>query len=266
VPRTVRALVAAAIVVIAVVAGLAVRATVDGDGPSRTPHARGGGPPTPVSEATALSLAGATGAADPRAAAVARARARSVSVYRAPDAGRPARRVRARRIEGRTAPLVFAVQRRRGAWLKVATGRRPNASTGWIRRREVALSATTYRVRVELGRHRLVVTHAGRTVLRAAIAVGRSLSPTPTGRYFVTELLRPPDPRGFYGPYAFGLSAYSPVYTRFAGGDGQVGIHGTDNPGAIGRDVSHGCIRIANAVVARLARRLPLGTPVAIVH
>jgi lipoprotein-anchoring transpeptidase ErfK/SrfK len=79
-------------------------------------------------------------------------------------------------------------------------------------------------------------------------------------------LLRPPDPRGFYGPYAFGLSAYSPVYTSFAGGDGQVGIHGTDNPGAIGRDVSHRCIRVANAVVARLARRLPLGTPVAIVR
>jgi hypothetical protein len=78
--------------------------------------------------------------------------------------------------------------------------------------------------------------------------------------------LRPPDPRGFYGPYALGLSAYSPVYTSFAGGDGQVGIHGTDNPGAIGRDVSHGCIRVANAAVARLARRLPLGTPVVIVR
>jgi lipoprotein-anchoring transpeptidase ErfK/SrfK len=100
--------------------------------------------------------------------------------------------------------------------------------------------------------------------MRARIGVGRSLSPTPTGRYFVTELLRPPDPHGFYGPYAFGLSAYSPVYTSFAGGDGQVGIHGTSAPASIGHDVSHGCIRVANAVVARLARRLPLGTPVTI--
>ena len=265
-PRTVRALAAAAIVVIAVAAGLALRATPDADGPSGSPHARAGGPPAPVSQTTDFSLAGATGGAESRAAVVARARAGSVSVYRAPDARRPDRTVHARRIEGRTAPLVFAVQRRRGAWLNVATGRRPNASTGWIRRRDVTMAATTYRVRVELGRHRLVVTHGGRTVVRAAIAVGRSLSPTPTGRYFVTELLRPPDPRGFYGPYAFGLSAYSPVYTSFAGGDGQVGIHGTDNPGAIGRDVSHGCIRLANAVVTRLARRLPLGTPVAIVR
>jgi lipoprotein-anchoring transpeptidase ErfK/SrfK len=224
------------------------------------------GPPAPVDAATEFSAGGAAGAADPHAAFVARARARSIAVFRTPGAALPERRVRARHIEGHVAPLVFAVRRARGAWLKVATGRRPNASTGWIRRAEVTLATTTYRVRVELGRHRLVVMHGDRTVLRTAIAVGRSLSPTPTGRYFVTELLRPPDPRGFYGPYAFGLSAYSPVYTSFGGGDGQVGIHGTDNPGAIGGDVSHGCLRVANAVVARLARRLPLGTPVAIVR
>jgi lipoprotein-anchoring transpeptidase ErfK/SrfK len=58
-----------------------------------------------------------------------------------------------------------------------------------------------------------------------------------------------------------------PKKTLGAKAAGQVGIHGTDNPGAIGRDVSHGCLRLAaNAVVARLARRLPLGTPVAIVR
>ena len=45
------------------------------------------------------------------------------------------------------------------------------------------------------------------------IAKGRAISPTPTGRYYVTDLIRPPDPDGFYGPYALGLSAHSPVYT-----------------------------------------------------
>ena len=119
---------------------------------------------------------------------------------------------------------------------------------------------------MELRRHRLVVERDGRVVMRAPIGLGRSVSPTPTGRYFITDLLRPPDPRGFYGPYAFGLSAYSPVYTSFAGGDGQIGIHGTNAPETIGRDASHGCIRVANAIVTRLARRLPLGTPVTIVR
>jgi lipoprotein-anchoring transpeptidase ErfK/SrfK len=250
---------------IAAATGLALRATLD-RGDSTSTGRVAAGPPAPVDAATEFSVGGAAGAADPHAALVARARARSIAVFGHPGAARPARRVRARHVEGHVAPLVFAVRRARNAWLDVATGRRPNASTGWVRRAEVTLATTTYRVRVELGRHRLVVMHGGRTVLRTPVAVGRSLSPTPTGRYFVTELLRPPDPRGFYGPYAFGLSAYSPVYTSFAGGDGQVGIHGTDDPGAIGRDVSHGCIRVANAVVARLARRLPLGTPVAVVR
>ena len=93
-------------------------------------------------------------------------------------------------------------------------------------------------------------------------AVGHSLSPTPTGRYFVVDTIAPPDPHGFYGPYALGLSAYSTVYTTFAGGNGQVGIHGTNQPSKIGTDVSHGCIRLDNATITRLAKRLPLGTPV----
>ena len=198
---------------------------------------------------------------------VARARHRSVAIYRLPGAARPARRVQARRIEGHPAPLVFAVRGRRGAWLQVATGRRPNASTGWLREADVSLATTIYSVRVELRRHRLVVRSAmAGSCMRAPIGLGRSVSPTPTGRYFVTDLLRPPDPHGFYGPYAFGLSAYSPVYTSFAGGDGQIGIHGTNAPGSIGHDASHGCIRVANAIVTRLARRLPLGTPVTIVR
>ena len=50
--------------------------------------------------------------------------------------------------------------------------------------------------------------------------------------------------------------------TSFAGGDGQVGIHGTNRPSVLGRDVSHGCIRVRNAVITRLARLVPLGTPV----
>ena len=54
---------------------------------------------------------------------------------------------------------------------------------------------------------------------------------------------------GFYGPYALGLSAHSPVYTSFAGGDGQVGLHGTNQPSVLGTDVSHGCIRVANDVI-----------------
>jgi lipoprotein-anchoring transpeptidase ErfK/SrfK len=52
------------------------------------------------------------------------------------------------------------------------------------------------------------------------------------------------------------------VLHAFMGGDGTVGIHGTNNPGSIGQAVSHGCIRMSNPGISLLARTLPLGTPV----
>ena len=81
----------------------------------------------------------------------------------------------------------------------------------------------------------------------------------------MVELIQLTDPRGMYGPYAFGISAHSNVYTHFGSGDGEIGIHGTDYPQGVGSRVSHGCIRLHNAAVVRLARTLPLGTPVDIV-
>ena len=54
-------------------------------------------------------------------------------------------------------------------------------------------------------------------------------------------------------PYAFGLSAYSTVLTSFGGGDGEVGLHGTNDPSILGSDVSHGCIRVSNSVITRLS-------------
>jgi lipoprotein-anchoring transpeptidase ErfK/SrfK len=188
---------------------------------------------------------------------VATARGTRVAVRRR-TGGRRTRTIRAR---PRT-PLTFLVARRRGAWLKAHLPTRPNLATGWIRRRAVTLATTPYAIEIHLRAHRLTLRRRGRRVLRATIAKGRAVSPTPTGRYYVTDLLRPPEPHGFYGPYALGLSAHSDVYTSFAGGDGQIGIHGTDRPSVLGGDVSHGCIRVRNSVVSRLAARVPLGTPV----
>jgi lipoprotein-anchoring transpeptidase ErfK/SrfK len=43
-----------------------------------------------------------------------------------------------------------------------------------------------------------------------------------------------------------------------------IGIHGTDDPGSIGRAVSHGCIRLANRDVVRLATKIKQGDNVSI--
>jgi lipoprotein-anchoring transpeptidase ErfK/SrfK len=184
--------------------------------------------------------------------------ARAVAVYRRAGAARPARRL------GGPAARVFLVRERRGGWLRVLLPVRPNGASGWIRARRVVLRANPYRVDVRLRAHRLVVRRGARVVLRTPIGVGRAVTPTPRGLAFVTRALRQPDPRGDYGPWALGLSVYSPVLTSFGGGPGEVGIHGTNAPAGIGTDVSHGCIRLPNPAILRLARTLPLGTPVRI--
>jgi lipoprotein-anchoring transpeptidase ErfK/SrfK len=188
-----------------------------------------------------------------------------VAVYSRPRRGERARRwLPSPNADG--APLTFLVKRRRPGWLHVYLPVRPNGSTGWVRAPAVSLAVDDYGVRVDLRRHRITVRQDRKLVDDEPIGVGRAVTPTPSGRYYIVELLQPPDPNGLYGPYAFGLSAYSPVLTGFAGGTGEIGIHGTNFPQGLGTDVSHGCIRMSNAGITRLARRLPLGTPVLIVR
>jgi len=57
---------------------------------------------------------------------------------------------------------------------------------------------------------------------------------------------------------------FSDVIHHFNGGNGVIGLHGTNEPGKVGTDVSHGCIRLRNEDITYLAQRLPLGTPVRI--
>ena len=97
-------------------------------------------------------------------------------------------------------------------------------------------------------------------VVQEPVAIGTS-SPTPTGMYYLHDAVKTPNPGGAYGPFVFGLAAHSNVYEKFGGGDGMVGIHGTNQPGLIGRSVSHGCIRMYNAWITKLVNLMPVGTP-----
>jgi lipoprotein-anchoring transpeptidase ErfK/SrfK len=221
---------------------------------------------TAVAVVLAASAAGTAAApafaASAAPSVVAQVKTRQVQVYRHRWDRRPIMVLPGKTANG--APLVFLVKRRAAGWELVYLPVRPNGSTGWVRDGAVDLSLDPFRVIVSLRAHLLTVTRDGRIVRRERAAVGRSVLPTPTGLYYIAELMRQPDPRGPYGPYAFGLSAHSNVLYSFGGGAGEIGIHGTNEPGALGTDVSHGCIRISNAGIAALARLLPLGTPVEI--
>lgn len=167
-------------------------------------------------------------------------------------------------------PLVFQLVRSEvpppgdEAWVEVHLPVRPNGTTGWVPAAELEFSRNPYRIEIDTSDHRLEVWRSGQRWLETTVGIGTGSTPTPIGQFYIIELLQPPDPTGLYGPFAFGLSGFSETLLSFAGGDGVIGIHGTDEPDALGTDVSHGCVRVHNDIIAELAGIIPLGTPVVI--
>ena len=165
-------------------------------------------------------------------------------------------------------PLVFVVDEF-GAegWHRVLLPVRPNGATGWVNENEVALTRHNYRILVELDDFRLTVFDHDVSFFETTVGVAAQNTPTPGGRYYITELIQPRVPNSVYGIYAYGLSGYSEVLEEFAGGPGQLGLHGTNNPDTLGTQVSSGCIRLHNDDISRLVVEtgIPLGTPVEVV-
>lgn len=198
-------------------------------------------------------------------AVVADARALSLIVRRAPglDAGM-LRFDAGRTVAGSISLLALGGH---DGWVRVMLPVRPNGTVGWVRSDEVSLRRTTLRIVIELSTNTMTVEDRGLVLAKSKVAAGTGGTPTPLGQFFVKELVPQANPKGALGPYAFGLSAYSEVLMSFAGGSGVVAIHGTNAPGRLGGNVSHGCIRTDNATITRMAGGLvPLGTPVEIVQ
>jgi lipoprotein-anchoring transpeptidase ErfK/SrfK len=164
-----------------------------------------------------------------------------------------------------TAFLVRQARRVGGRlWYQVQLPRRPNGATGWIRADQTRLAPLTWRVDVSLSRHEASVFHNGQRVRSFPVAIGQPATPTPTGSFYVLFKLHPPQISRVYGAYALGLAAWSNVLDQFGTGDGQIALHGTASTADLGRDVSHGCVRLDNQAITYLAGVLPIGTPVTI--
>ena len=148
-------------------------------------------------------------------------------------------------------------------WYRVQLPIRPNGASGYVRAADVVLHRVRTRIEVDVSERRIVFLRDGRRVLAATAAVGSAATPTPLGRYYVNQRLRPADPDGPFGPAAIGISAFSPVLTGWAQG-GPIAIHGTNDPGSVGRPVSNGCLRLPNDTLERLFGAVPAGTPVVI--
>jgi lipoprotein-anchoring transpeptidase ErfK/SrfK len=142
--------------------------------------------------------------------------------------------------------------------------RRPNESAGWIRGDQVRLRPVAYALEVDLSSRTVRLLRNGRGQGSWPVGIGRAATPTPTGRFYVTVKLRPPQISAVYGAWALGLSGYSEVLEQFGAGDGQIALHGTSDPSDLGNQVSNGCVRLDNQAITTLAKTLPLGTPVTI--
>jgi lipoprotein-anchoring transpeptidase ErfK/SrfK len=190
-----------------------------------------------------------------------------VEVREAPSSAAEARATLATRTPEGTQNLVLvrgrAVDEAGSLWIRIAGPGLPGETDGWVPRRALGeYHAVHTRLVVDLDAYTATLLRFGHVLARFPVGVGDDSSPTPRGEFYVrNRLTRYAD--DFYGPLAFGTSVRSPYLTDWPDG-GFVGIHGTNRPELLPGRVSHGCIRLRNDDILRLARLMPVGTPITI--
>lgn len=164
-----------------------------------------------------------------------------------------------------TVPIVAErLDRRcRPTWFRVRVRHFPNGTLGWVRAGTMTTSRIRSRIVVDLSQHRLFFYKRGRLVLSSPVAIGKPSTPTPVGRFFVTQRWVTNNPNGPFGAHLLSVSAFSEVLRWWREG-GPIGIHGTNDRSSIGRAVSHGCVRLPAGPMLELFKRVPLATPVTI--
>lgn len=224
-----------------------------------------GGPGGRPAPATPAGETASPGAAGPSPAAVTTV----ATVVRAvPRYARPGQRGHGTvPASWRGRPSVLPVIATRPGWVRVRLAQRPNGSTAWLPDSDVRFGTTPYRIVIDLAATRLKLYKQGHLILSAPAGVGAGDDPTPPGEYFTAFDEAPASPG--YGPFIMVTSAHSPALADWSGsGDAIIGIHGPlgDDAriGTSGARVSHGCVRLHLATLARLAD-VPPGTPIDII-
>ena len=183
-----------------------------------------------------------------------------------PDLSAPAVTRLKLRTEDGTDELVLVLARALDgngrSWLKVRLPVRPNNTTGWVPETSLGpLQPTRRWLHIDRRRLRVTLDDDGHEIFRAEAGVGQDQWPTPRGKFYIRSRLEGYGGKGsFYGPVAFGTSAHSDKLTDWPAG-GIVGIHGTSVPELIPGRISHGCVRLRNPDILRLAKLITVGTP-----
>jgi lipoprotein-anchoring transpeptidase ErfK/SrfK len=161
-------------------------------------------------------------------------------------------------------PTTLTVAARKGDWVGVTSTDLPNGELGWTKARpgQVETHTTKLAIRIDLSARRLELVKGRRVVRRATVGIGRPGSPTPTGRFSITDKLSGAAYGPYYGCCILALSGHQTnTPAGWRGGD-RLAIHGTNAPSSIGRPSSAGCLHADAEDLKVLMRRVPLGTPV----
>src|SRR5881409_724568 len=108
-----------------------------------------------------------------------------------------------------------------------------------------------HQVLVSIPDRKLAVLEGGKVIRTFPVAVGASVSPSPSGEFKVVNRIAKPT---YYHPgVVIPAGVGNPIGTRWLGLNRKgFGIHGTNEPGSIGKAASHGCIRMAKADLEEL--------------
>jgi lipoprotein-anchoring transpeptidase ErfK/SrfK len=250
------------------VGGFGVRLALSGHdaaSPGRVASTPGSSAPSVPSGPAATTTAAGTGLPSDFPNYAAAVRGGSITIRRAPDPS-AAEQARLPGNDGGT-PQTFLIKEQRAAtdgapWYRVLLPLRPNGTTGWVAGSDVDVVGIPYRLEIRLADFRVDLFGDEGGTRSFPIGIGTDATPTPGGEYYIAALVEPPNPNTAYGQWIFELNGHSTTVTG-AFADGLLGIHGTNDPThALGRKVSHGCIRMRNEDIGSLAKLLPLGTPV----
>ena len=105
-------------------------------------------------------------------------------------------------------------------------------------------------IHIELESRRLILKNSGTTINTFPVAIGKPATPTPTGDYAIISKLM--NPGGVLGTR----------WMKFT--HREHGVHGTNQPWAIGQAVSLGCVRMYNKDAETVYSKVSVGTPVII--
>jgi lipoprotein-anchoring transpeptidase ErfK/SrfK len=160
-------------------------------------------------------------------------------------------------------PTILAVAGRKPGWVLVRTSLERH-HVGWLPLSAGALFSEPRSIVIDLSRRSLSVFHRGKLTDTYKVAIGTNATPTPRGKFAITDRLRTNNSASDYGCCILALNAHQPKILQGWGGGDRVAIHATPATWAIGHAVSHGCVRATNEALRQLMRHVRLGTHVTI--